>query len=290
MLAAMEGEVFSARERQMMTETVKHIWVSTATNRGHCSCGYGTNVPICISKLQHAQHLASLTPESKPETRPEAQPLSPLEEQCWNVLFEYLREQGCPVDVINVEADPAKNPFTKGLSRKFAAFVAQREASVAPPVTLAPAVTPSDVPPGDCYFISYARGGGGYCNCGRLGTASNMVPYAAYEQHMLGATNNPETVSAPPMTPQTHEPPAEVEKRLADLANFTKFAVELNFLVHTLLASLRDQVLEEASRHEPRIDDGILHCRACDWNTDGSPWITWAEHIRALKSEEKADE
>ena len=40
-----------------------------------------------------------------------------------------------------------------------------------------------DVMPARCTWMSFARGGQGYCSCGNLGSQSQMVPYAAWEQH-----------------------------------------------------------------------------------------------------------
>jgi len=46
-------------------------------------------------------------------------------------------------------------------------------------------------PPEDCQWMSYARGGMGWCACGKLGSEKEMVPYVAWEQHMQGNPQNP---------------------------------------------------------------------------------------------------
>ena len=52
--------------------------------------------------------------------------------------------------------------------------------------------------PEDCEWMSFARGGQGYCRCGHLGSQQNMVPYAAYEAHLQGNPNNPKTSQPEP--------------------------------------------------------------------------------------------
>lgn len=54
--------------------------------------------------------------------------------------------------------------------------------------TVAPTPEP---PPFDCEWMSFARGGQGYCLCGKLGSQSSTVPYAAYEAHVVGNPANP---------------------------------------------------------------------------------------------------
>jgi hypothetical protein len=54
---------------------------------------------------------------------------------------------------------------------------------------------PGNVAPSDCEWISFSRGGQGYCACGKLGSQSNTVPYAAYEAHLAGNPENPQSVA-----------------------------------------------------------------------------------------------
>lgn len=61
----------------------------------------------------------------------------------------------------------------------------------------ASAVSP-DVPQPDCEWMSFARGGQGYCLCGKLGSQSDAVPYAVFEAHRQGNLKNPAPVEASP--------------------------------------------------------------------------------------------
>ena len=52
--------------------------------------------------------------------------------------------------------------------------------------------------PADCEWMSFSRGGLGYCRCGHLVSQQNMVPYAAYETHLQGNPHNPKTSQPEP--------------------------------------------------------------------------------------------
>jgi hypothetical protein len=49
-----------------------------------------------------------------------------------------------------------------------------------------------DLPPEDCRWMSFSRGGNGWCACGSFGSEKDMRPYAAWEQHVTGNPKNPE--------------------------------------------------------------------------------------------------
>jgi hypothetical protein len=65
--------------------------------------------------------------------------------------------------------------------------------------TPAPSTPPSDTPIEPCGWLSYTRGGLGWCACGRCGSEKNMVPYAAWEAH-----NQPPKIAAPGTPPITN--------------------------------------------------------------------------------------
>jgi hypothetical protein len=105
-----------------------------------------------------------------------------------------------------------------------------------------------DLPPEDCQWMSYARGGNGWCACGRLGSEKSMVPYAAFERHMQGNQNNPA-----PAQPAT-------EGKLREDAEHRLF--EANVLVGKIQKIVREALPGERWSEWDVLDQGVLQALA----------------------------